>query len=346
MKKTPPKEHYSDYLQLDKVLSAQKLLSGEAGQPVHEELFFIIMHQVYELWFKQIIADLDSIFGIFKEQASERDMGLILMRLQRINKIFGLLIQQLDVLETLTPLQYMNFRGLLGTMSGFQSHQFRLIEAKFGIKRDERVPYAKCPYEFGAKHDQQEILRRVESELSLFDHVERWLQTLPYLKTEHYDFQFAFQEAFEQMILDAKKSVDDTPGVSKRIEELQAIFQQHFVQAEYEASLQRGEHRLAYKAFLGALFIRLYRNHPLLHVSDLLLTEVMDVNASFLLWRYRHSLMVQKLIGWKKGTGGSSGVHYLQATVEKYDVFADLYLIPMLLLPASYIPLFSVIKEK
>lgn len=346
MKKPHPKEHYSDYLQLGKLLSAQKPLSSEAGQPAHDELFFIIIHQVYELWFKQIISDFDSIFAIFKQPSSHRDLELILMRLQRISKIFHLLIQQLEVIETLTPLQFLDFRGLLGTMSGFQSCQFRLIEAKFGLKRHDRVAYAKCPYDFEMDNAQKECLHQTESSSSLFDYVEQWLQDLPYLKAESFDFEAAYRQAYEKMDADTKKDEEKAQGLSdeekhtlneRRVQQ-QSTFNDNFGKEPYQELLSKGQRRLSYQAFLAALFIRLYRNYPVLHVPDLLLTEVLDVNATFLLWRYRHSLMVQKMIGWKRGTGGSSGVHYLQETVEKYDVFADLYVIPMVLLPRKYTP--------
>ncbi len=341
-----PNEVYGDYLQLDKILSSQKLLSAEKGAARHEELFFIIVHQVYELWFKQIIADLDSIFALFQAPIAQQDMELILIRLQRINKIFHLLLQEFEVLETMSPLEFLNFRDNLGTMSGFQSYQFRMIETKFGLKRDERMLYARCPYDTDLKSVHKEALKEAEQHTSLLGCIEKWLEGMPFLEKGAYRFTDAYGEAFEQMMQQEKAHIQNNPefteeerqGFYKRLDELRPNFAIIFNAAPYQELLKTGQRRFSYKAFMAALFIRLYRHHPLLHLPDMLLTEVVEVNALFTLWRYRHSQMVQKMIGWKSGTGGSSGVQYLQATVEKYNIFADLYLIPMLLLPEPFIP--------
>src|SRR6185437_3345295 len=97
--------YYWDYLKLDGLLNAQAPKSAEAGAPQHDEFLFICVHQTSELWFKQILVELDSILAIMgRARVAERDLGVVLSRLERTNEILRLLSSQLDVLETMTPL--------------------------------------------------------------------------------------------------------------------------------------------------------------------------------------------------------------------------------------------------
>jgi tryptophan 2,3-dioxygenase len=114
--------YYADYLQLDRLLSAQAPESVRHGKPAHDEMLFIIVHQAYELWFKQILHELDRIQADFGGDVVEDEyLGRIVHGLDRINEIFKLLIQQLEVLETMTPLDFLDFRDFLFPASGFQS---------------------------------------------------------------------------------------------------------------------------------------------------------------------------------------------------------------------------------
>ena len=114
--------YYSDYLQLDKILDAQAPESNNHGQEAHDETLFIIVHQAYELWFKQILFELDSAIELFAgERIDERNIGIIVARFERVNLIHNLLLEQLPILETMTPLDFLDFRDLLVPASGFQS---------------------------------------------------------------------------------------------------------------------------------------------------------------------------------------------------------------------------------
>ena len=106
--------YYRDYLQLDKILNAQVPLSAAQGTPAHDERLFIIIHQVYELWFKQIQHELDDVLDIFsKENIDEKQIGIAVSRLRRITEIQKVLVDQLNVLETMTALDFLEFRHLL-----------------------------------------------------------------------------------------------------------------------------------------------------------------------------------------------------------------------------------------
>ena len=133
--------YYADYLKLPQLLSAQAPESVRHGRPAHDEMLFIIVHQTYELWFKQILHELDRIQVDFGGDVLEDEyFGRIVHGLDRINEVLKLLIQQLEVLETMTPLDFLDFRDFLFPASGFQSAQFRMIEItllanKMGVPR-------------------------------------------------------------------------------------------------------------------------------------------------------------------------------------------------------------------
>lgn len=337
---------YGDYLQLEKLLTAQQHLSATAEHPAHEEMLFIIMHQVYELWFKQILWDLDSILDIFRASGGPSDLLPVIERLGRINKIFRLLIQQFDVIETMTPLQFLNFRGQLGTMSGFQSFQFRLMETKFGLKRRDRLLYNKCPVDIDFCADEKEALLLEEKNSSLFDCLDQWLVGLPFLERGDFRFIDAYKSAVEKMIVEETRHIHQNPrlmedekeNLLKALELTRSSFDLILDREKYQELLKQGHRHLSYKGFMTVLFIRLYRHHPSLNLPDMMLTELHELNAHFSLWRYRHIAMVEKMIGWKRGTGGSSGIPYLMETIDKHNVFTDLSSIPMLLLPEWLIP--------
>ena len=117
--------YYHDYLRLDDLLAAQRPVSTQLGDEAHDELLFIVVHQVYELWFKQILHELGAVMVIFEDGVvKEREMGALVGHLDRVVHIQRLLIAQIEVLETMTPLDFLDFRDLLIPASGFESLQF------------------------------------------------------------------------------------------------------------------------------------------------------------------------------------------------------------------------------
>src|SRR5215204_4602620 len=132
--------YYSEYLRLGQLLDQQVRMSERIGAPAHDEMLFIIVHQAYELWFKLILHELDRIQQDFGHEAMEDDrLGRIVHGLERIHEILKLLVHQLDVLETMTPLDFLDFRDLLNPASGFQSVQFRAIEIRLGVRSQDRL---------------------------------------------------------------------------------------------------------------------------------------------------------------------------------------------------------------
>src|SRR6476620_3930480 len=174
--------YYNDYLQLGKILDAQHPESFKPGnEPAHDEMLFIIIHQAYELWFKQILYEMDFIMQVFtkdKIDDNSEDLNLVRHRLNRIIKILELLTQQITLLDTMTPLDFFEFRNLLIPASGFQSVQFRLIEARLGLHMDNRFnkDYYKRTGDGGFDTTDFNRIARTESTTNLLSLVGNWLE--------------------------------------------------------------------------------------------------------------------------------------------------------------------------
>ncbi|RPI19602.1 MAG: tryptophan 2,3-dioxygenase [Ignavibacteriae bacterium] len=347
MNKPYPPVYYAEYLQLNKVLDAQKPKSEEYGQPAHDEMLFIIVHQVFELWFKQIIHEIDSVCKMFQDESvDERSIGVAVSRIQRIIEIQKVLTEQLRVIETMTPLDFLEFRDFLIPASGFQSYQFRLIENKLGLKSENRVQYNNIDY-FNALNEEhrRQILASMEN-ISLFEMVEKWLERTPFLKFAGFDFWEEYKNTVENMIENERQIILTNPTLSEKKKETQlqqnAKTLEHF-EALYDEEKhneleKEGVVRLSLRATLAALFINLYRDEPILHLPFRFLNALAEMDEMFATWRYRHVLMVHRMIGAKVGTGGSSGHSYLMTTIEKHRVFTDLFNLSTYLIPRSSLP--------
>ena len=339
----PPVE-YAEYLRLDRLLSSQSPKSTERGSPAHDEMLFIVVHQAYELWFKQVLHELDSVLALFRQDSvDERNIGVAVSRLQRIIEIQKILVEQLRVLETMTPLDFLDFRDLLVPASGFQSLQFRLIENKLGLRPEQRTPGAASSR---LTPDQCQALAASEAGPSLFALVEKWLERTPFLELPGYDFWRSYQAAVDAMLARDRRTIETNPTLSptEREEQLaelartEASFSALLEEKVHDRLVAEGKRRLSHRATLAALFIHLYRDQPILHLPFRFLTALVDVDELLATWRYRHALMVHRMIGTKIGTGGSSGHHYLLSTVERNKVFVDLYNLSTFLISRSALP--------
>ncbi|HEX9658393.1 MAG TPA: tryptophan 2,3-dioxygenase family protein [Bacteroidota bacterium] len=347
MRKNDTPVYYGDYLKLDQLLSSQLPKSDEHGAHAHDEMLFIIVHQVYELWFKQILHEMQSLVEAFgKEYVDEKDVGVAVLRLTRVTEIQKLLVDQLRVMETMTPLDFLEFRDFLFPASGFQSVQFRLIENIMGMKPEQRLLYNKQAYYQNVSPGHQEIIKSSEKQSSLFRVMERWLERTPFLDFSGFNFWEHYRSAVNNMLQSDRDIITGNPLTSedekkKQLQEL-AANEENFAavldEAKHKDLVSKGKRQLSHKALQAALLIQLYRDEPILHLPFRLLTTLMDVDEMFTMWRYRHAQMVHRMIGTKIGTGGSTGYNYLKATVEKYRVFGDLFNLSTFLIPRSTLP--------
>ncbi|CAN2228053.1 TDO2 Tryptophan 2,3-dioxygenase (vermilion) [Candidatus Nanopelagicaceae bacterium] len=248
---------YTSYLAVDELLKLQKPLSDG---PEHDEMLFIIIHQTYELWFKQLIHE----FNQAQRALESGDTHYALSILGRIRTIMKVCVAQVDILETMTPLQFNAFRGYLASSSGFQSSQFRKVEAILG-RRDSRMAGHLPP-------DIQEEIKEITSRNSIWD------SFLDYLTKRGYSLPA------------------DVVGRDKSI---------------------------AYQSNPGVqdVLLKVHQSDP---ESAMVSERLVDIDEGIQEWRYRHVKMVERTIGHKMGTGGSSGVEYLASTLFN-PVFKDLW---------------------
>jgi tryptophan 2,3-dioxygenase len=342
-----PGVHYGSYLQLEQLLDLQARESEKAGRPAHDEMLFIIIHQAYELWFKQILFELDAVQGVFAaERVDDRAIARATRALHRIHEILKLGVHQLDVLETMTPLDFLDFRDLLRPASGFQSAQFRLIEIRLGLRTADRLAYEGKSFETRLESPGRERVTAAVGQPSLFDQLDAWLARTPFIERGGYRFHEAYRQAVVEMLegdighIAGHPTLDDAAREKEVAALRQALsrFDALFDETLYAAEMAQGSWRMSWRALQAALFINLYRDEPALQVPFGLISLLMDIDETMTLWSYRHALMVQRMIGLKTGTGGSSGHDYLSRTAEKHRVFGDLFTLSTYLIPRSALP--------
>jgi tryptophan 2,3-dioxygenase len=347
MSRTTRALYYGDYLKLDQLLGAQQPESARTGDAAHDEMLFIIVHQAYELWFKQILHELRSIVAMFSDEiVDDRQMGRIVARLERIHIIQRLLIGQIEVIESMTPLDFLEFRDLLIPASGFQSVQFREIEALLGMKSDMRLP---ADQEFVYSRLSEADRRRLDQadrQTSLLDATQAWLERLPFLSFGDFDFWREYARAVERMLRRDRAFVENNPTLPESVRQvqlaemnnMQARFDSILDEQQFEALRSSGEIRFSHDAMLAALFINLYRDEPLLQLPFRYLTSLVEVDELFATWRARHAIMVHRMLGAKIGTGGTSGHDYLSRSATRSRIFVDLFNLSTFLIPRSELP--------
>ncbi|CAF2708032.1 unnamed protein product [Rotaria sp. Silwood2] len=342
--------NYGNYLQLNKLLDCQLLLSSKHNEnksTVHDEHLFIIIHQSFELWFKQIIWELDSLRKIFSNNIiDETHMFVSINRLQRCVQIWHLLCDQISILETMTPLDFMEFRSYLSPASGFQSLQFRLIENKLGLTDKFRVLYNQISYKnaFPSESEQQKLINSLEQP-TLLVLIERWLERTPGLEDSNFNFYEGYKRSVAQYIKFLQANAESEPNptahdaaiedVKKTADTFRSLIDEKF----HQQLVARGDRRMSHRACLGALMIMLYREQPRFQGPYQILSLLMDIDALITKWRYNHVILVQRQIGNKQGTGGSAGYSYLRSTCsDRYKVFIDLFNLASFLIPRQFIP--------
>lgn len=342
-----PPVHYHSYLGLEPLLNSQHPKSVEYGKPAHDELLFIIVHQAYELWFKQIIFELNSVLTTFqKPVVVESEMGMASARLERIVSILKLVIGQIDVLETMTPLDFLDFRNMLYPASGFQSFQWRLIETKLGLRITDRLAYNNSPFYKSLSESQQTEMLNVLDQTSLHDAVEKWLERTPFLQGENFNFWDSYKDAVTKMFTEDIDTVQRNSELSDDIkaktiagleQELKS-FDNLFNEEAFNKLREDGHFRLSYKAMHAALLIQLHRDQPILQTPFRIISAMLDIDEAMTTWRYRHALMAMRMLGQKIGTGGSSGHKYLAEATAKHKIFGDFFNLTTFFIPRSQVP--------
>lgn len=319
--------HYHDYLQLDKILDAQFPESAKNNISAHDEMLFIIIHQAYELWFKQLHHEADSIVEIMRKPAvndNSPELQTVVHRMNRMVVILRVLIQQIDILETMTPMDFLDFRDLLRPASGFQSWQFKLLEAKLGLKFEYR--HGKEYYTSQLRQEHVDLIKKAESDKSFLQLVNDWLERMPYPEQhavsavdKDWDFWKIYKECYSNSLAEAEKN---------NLELFDEVFFEH----------KETHYTLSAKANRAALFIMLYRGYPLLQQPFQVLNNLLEIDEQLSTWRHRHMNMVHRMIGTRIGTGGSSGKDYLKSAADKHYIFKEIAQLTSFLIERNRLP--------
>jgi tryptophan 2,3-dioxygenase len=335
--------YYWDYLALDKILTAQMPESAKRhGKAVHDEMLFIVIHQAYELWFKQMLHELDSVCDALAAPRLYDDaISLVVQRLGRVVEIQKLLVQQIGILKTMTPMDFLEYRDALTPASGFQSVQFRMLEMRLGVSSKKAIDKTEFFNRLAPRH--QQMLLDLQTRPCLFSLVETWLKRMPLLNSQAFCFWQAYQQAVERLLDQQAKQLQQDADLidsirTKQYESDRAHFAALFDENAYQQLRDNGLRRLDYQAMQAALCIYLYRDQPLFNLPYQFLSRLVEIDQLLAQWRYVHVLLVQRMIGSKIGTGGSLGYDYLKSTLDSSKVFTDLENLSTCLIPRSALP--------
>lgn len=338
---------YASYLKLDTLLSAQAPESARRGAEAHDEMLFIVIHQAYELWFKQILHELERVARIFSGRVvDDSELGGAVHAAERVVRILQLVVSQIDVLETMTPMDFLEFRDLLVPASGFQSEQFRMIETRLGLTRAARLRFDGADFDARLDAGARARIEAAEGRPSLREEVDEWLARTPFVEMGGFDFRAVYDAAIERMLKADIETIRAHAQLSEAEKQVQisslerssAMYDALLDDSRYETLRETGAWTMSRRALQAALFIFLYRDEPALQLPFRMLRALMDIDEQMALWRLRHALMVSRMIGRKVGTGGSSGYDYLRGSAEKHRVFTDLFAIATFLIPRSDLP--------
>jgi tryptophan 2,3-dioxygenase len=266
-------------------------------------MLFIIIHQAYELWFKQIMHEVSSVIDIMQQPAindNSPELQTAVHRLGRVNTIMRVLVHQMDIMETMTPMDFLDFRDLLRPASGFQSWQFKVLEARLGLRFGDR--HGQAYYTSMLKPEYTAMVKEAENQPNLLELMNGWLERMPFFADDALwqDFEISYPE----------KKAD----LSTNLHHFDKVI-------GFDAVME--ERQLSASASRAALFIMLYRGYPMLQQPFQLINCVLELDEQLSTWRYRHMNMVHRMIGHRIGTGGSSGKDYLKGAADKHYIFKD-----------------------
>jgi len=336
--------NYWEYIRVEELLDLQRGLAGSERELEDDEVLFITVHQVFELWFKLMRRELVTLRDLFHtEPVAEQELSDAARGIKRICTVLRRSVDHFEVMETLTTREYLGFRDKLMPASGFQSAQLRQIEILLGLGDQERVPLGTEDSWLQAlrAHDGSEspafrrVLAQREDGPSLREAVEEWLLRTPIdgatpddpdgdAVLERFVAAFLEAQALEvdktcALALKRAQSDKEHARLRERYEDEKESLRAFLDPAEADGGPRRRRIRTA------MLFIVSYRELPLLAWPREVLDGLIELEQLFVVFRQRHARMVERVIGRRTGTGGSSGVDYLDETALRYRVFRDLW---------------------
>ena len=349
---------YWDYIRIEDLLSLQAGLAREETELDNDEVLFITIHQIEELWFKLALRELIAARDLFAGKfVPDEILAKVVRSLDRITKILEFAGHHFALMETMTTRDYLSFRGKLYPASGFQSAQLREVEIILGLETEERIPLGHETYlQALHTHDGKEspASRRVEARLndppSLRLALDEWIYRTPIEGSRPDD------EGDEAIVMDfiqrysavgsaeARKlgeraasfalNQKDSERLLKRYADEAKGAQDHLLALDVPEAERPKKRRIR----AALLFIESYRELPLLAWPRAVLDAIVALEQGFVIFRQRHARMVERVIGNRTGTGGSAGVAYLDRTALEYRIFKDIWATKTLLIREEALP--------
>lgn len=349
---------YWDYIKVDDLLALQGGLDTEANLS-NDEVLFIAVHQIDELWFKLVLRELISVRQLFaKSPVPEQALASAARGIRRMAVVLGHVSAHFEVMETMTTRDYLAFRDKLSPASGFQSAQLREIEVLLGLSDADRVPlgHEKTYMEALKNHDgtPSSAMKKVEARLAdrptLRETVRDWLHRTPIQGSMPGDPGDAekVQTFIERYCEAHAKSAGEALALAKSAvltaadaERLERRYRSEvegaraFLTAEDTKEPERAR---VSRVRAALVFLESYRELPLLAWPRVIVDELVAFEQAFVIFRQRHARMVERVIGRRTGTGGSAGVDYLDKTALEYRIFRDIWAVRTLLVRQSELP--------
>ena len=326
---------YSKYLHLPELLS----LSYPINPNADDEPLFIAVHQTHELWFKQILKDLESVRDYIYESVEQSSSNRLLRvseLLSRCKMIVKLTKESLAVLETMTPMEFLDFRKFLSPASGFQSRQFRELEILLGLPLEGRKIGGVSWLEGKLDIDDRESVRERGQQYSISKALEKWLEhdsdRIAKLTLDQWTWESEYKRSID-LLAENDSTVDD-------------IYNSLFDENEHQTLISNGYRKWSRKAILHCLFIYQYRNLGAFQVPYTVLQSALELEDALVEWRQRHASMAQRMIGSRKGTGSTSGSEYLHMAASLNKVFIDLRGLSLYMLSREDLPIIPPYLQK
>ena len=350
---------YWDYIKVEELLRLQGGLEPDDSSLSNDEVLFITVHQIDELWFKLVLRELVAVRNLFaKSPVPEQALASAARGIRRMSTLFEHIASHFEIMETLTTRDYLAFRDKLNPASGFQSGQLRELEVLLGLPDGDRIPLGHEHSYMNALRDHDgspsAAYRRVEARLkdtpTLLDAIHDWLYRTPIQGSTpgtpddparvsaFIDAYSAAQARCADEALSLAKAAALSPADGERLEkryEREVEGARAFLRAEdvpEDARARTSRLRAA------IVFIESYRELPLLAWPRVIVDELVAFEQAFVIFRQRHARMVERVIGRRTGTGGSSGVDYLDQTALRYRIFREIWGVRSLLVRQAALP--------
>lgn len=350
---------YWDYIKVEELLSLQRGHEEDAAALSNDEVMFITIHQIEELWLRLIIRELVAVRDLFRQPTvPEQSLASAVRGIDRMTLLMRHAADHFDVMETMTTRDYLSFRDKLYPASGFQSAQLREIEILAGLAESDRIALGQEKSymrmlenpDGSSSPASRRVVARLSDKPTLHDAIAAWLYRTPIQGStpdngSDADVVRTFIDAYcgahrtsarAALALASETSTNDADRarLEARYEKEMASVRS-FLLAEDASETDRARVSRIRSAIV---FIESYRELPLLAWPRAIIEAVVGFEQSFVMFRQRHARMVERVIGRRTGTGGSAGVEYLDQTALKYRIFRDVWAVRTILVDKAVLP--------